>query len=152
MGRKIAAVVVCALAFYAVQWVVAMATGTVIHERILEPAYQANQSFWRPALNQEPPDMAALMPRWITSGLISSLVLSAIYLWIRRAFAGPPWLKGVKYGFVLSLTMCCAMLGWSGLFNLPDVIWFWWGVESFFYFLAGGAALGWVAARMAPEG
>ena len=44
-----------------------------------------------------------------------------------------------------------AMLGWSGVFALPDVIWAWWAFESFIYYPLGGAVLGWVAARLVPD-
>jgi len=151
MGRKIAAVVVAGLAFYAVQFAVSMATSPLIHEGVLEPLYQANESFWRPELVQEPPDMAALMPRWITAGLINALLMAWIYLWLRPAFAGASWLKGLKYGFVVALMMAMFDVAWSGIFNLPDAIWFWWAVEGFVYFLVGGMALGWVAGKLAPE-
>lgn len=151
MNRKILAVVVGGLAFYVVQFAVSMATGAFIHEGVLEPLYMAHESFWRPELVQDPPDMAALMPRWITVGLINTLVATWIYLWLRPAFAGAQWLKGLKYGFVMAVMMAMFDAAWSGIFNLPDAIWFWWAVEGFFYFMIGGIALGWVVGRLAPE-
>jgi hypothetical protein len=42
------------------------------------------------------------------------------------------------------------MMGWSGVFGLPDHIWVWWWVDSALYFVAAGAVLGWVADRFAP--
>lgn len=138
--------------FYAVQWIVSMLTGPFIHEGVLEPLYMANESFWRPELVQDPPDMAALMPRWITTGLICAFVMAAIYCFVRRAFDGAGWVKGAKYGLVLAILMACWGAAWSGIFNLPDAIWFWWGLEGFVYFILGGIALGWVAQWLAPEG
>jgi len=137
-------IVVGGAIFYVVQFVLGMAvTGPLIHEGILEPVYAANAGFWRPELLQDPPDMAALMPRWIGVGLAMALLLTAIYDNIRSAFDGAGWVKGAKYGVVLSLISAAMMAGWSGVFNLPDTIWFWWAVEGFAYFIVGGAVLGW---------
>lgn len=144
-------IVVGGLVFYAVMLIVSFATGPLIHEGILEEAYKANEAYWQPALAQDPPDMAALMPRWITVGLITAFVLAAVYGWIRSGFYGAPWVKGVKFGVLLSIVGCCMMAGWSGVFGLPNQIWMWWGIEQFFYYLPGGAVLGWVGGKMAPE-
>ena len=139
------------LTFYAVQFIVSMGTGTFLHEGILEPLYMANSEFWRPELNQVPPDMAALMPRWISVGIVISILMAGIYSIVRSSFTGTPWLKGVKYGLMLTVLMTCWSAAWSGIFNLPDVIWFWWTAESLLYYVIGGAALGFVAEKLAPE-
>jgi hypothetical protein len=94
--------------------------------------------------------MAALMPRWITSGVISSLILAAIYGWVRSGFSGAPWKQGLKFGLVLSIFGATWCLGYSGIFNLPENIWAWWAGEGFLYYLPGGAALGWVGGKLAP--
>lgn len=137
--------------FYITQFLVSFITGPLIHEGILEPLYMATTEFWRPELTQDPPDMAALMPRWITVGVIMSFVLAGIYGVVRRALSGSGWLKGIKYGFILGLIVGSAMAGWSGVFNLPGEIWLWWAAESFVYFIIGGAALGFVAQKLVPE-
>lgn len=134
-------------AFYLAQFVVSMATGPLIHEGVLTEAYRATAGFWRPELNQVPPDMAALMPRWIAVGLVMAFILAALYTQLVAAFSGPGWLKGLKYGLGLGIVNLCIAAGWSGVFNLPDLIWAWWVLEGFAYFLAGGAALGWVAGK-----
>jgi hypothetical protein len=139
------------LAFYAAQWLVGMVTGPLLHEGILTEMYQANASFWRPELNQQPPDMAALLPRWIATGLIGAFILTAIFDNIRGALDGSAWMKGLKFGGIAFLFGACAMAGWSGVFNLPDMIWVWWNVEAFLYYLIGGAVLGWVTGKLAPE-
>ena len=139
------------LAFYLVKWVVSFPSGMIVHEGILDSSYRATSEFWRPELNQDPPDLAGLMPRWIATGLLTTFVFAAIYGWLRPAFSGAPWLKGVKYGVLLSVVGCCFMAGWSGIFNLPDKIWLWWGLEQFIYYLPGGAVLGWVGQKLAPE-
>jgi len=139
------------LAFYAAQFIVGMGTGPFIHEGVLEPLYIANAEFWRPELNQDPPDMAALMPRWITVGIIMSIIMAGIYSFLRGAFSGAAWLKGAKFGLMLTVMTACWSAAWSGIFNLPDAIWFWWTAESLLYYVIGGAALGFVAEKLAPE-
>ena len=139
------------LAFYVAQFIVSMVTGPFIHEGVLMDLYIANASFWRPELNQNPPDMAALMPRWIATGLIASFILAGVYDNIRSALNGAAWLKGVKYGVILFLFSLCMSAGWSGVFNLPESIWVWWNAEALFYYLVGGAVLGWAAGRLAAE-
>jgi len=139
------------LAFYIAQFVVSFVTGGVVHESILTDLYIANASFWRPELNQDPPDMAALMPRWIATGLIASLVLTGIYDTIRSAFNGGGAVRGMKFGFILFLFSVCLSAGWSGVFNLPEMIWVWWNVEALVIYLVGGAVLGWTVGKLAPE-
>ena len=63
MKFNIKVILLGGLAMYVAEFLLSMATGGVIHEGILTELYQANASFWRPELNQQPPDMAALMPR-----------------------------------------------------------------------------------------
>ena len=132
------------LAMYVVMFLVSFATGPIIHEGVLAQAYLDNSSFWRPELNAVPPDMAALMPRWISTGLLTAFIFAGIFGVVRSAFAGPGWQQGLKYGVILGLLSCCFGMGYSGVFNLPDKIWAWWGIESFFYYLPGGAVLGWL--------
>lgn len=137
------------IVYYAGAWLVAMISGPLIHEGLLDELYKLHAQFWRPELNQEPPDMAALMPRWIASGLIGSFLIAGVYGVIRSSFDGAGWLKGLKYGLVLFLISISLSLGWSGVFNLPDEIWVWWTLDSLFYFLVGGMALGWFAEKYA---
>lgn len=143
-------IIVGGVIFYAAQWVIGAATGMFIHEGVLEPYYMQTVAFWRPELVQDPPDMAALLPRWIASGLISSFLLAFVYGWIRPSLAGAGWMQGLKFGIILSIFSGAFMLGWSGVFNLPEAIWGWWWFESVLYFLFGGTVLGWFAARYAP--
>jgi hypothetical protein len=139
------------LAWFVASWGASMATGPLIHEGVLAEAYQATGGFWRPELMQEPPDMSALMPRWILSGLIGAFITAFVYGWVRPALHGEGWLRGLKFGFIVFLLSGTFMLGWSGIFNLPDRIWTWWAAESIVYFLIGGAAMGWAAGKLAPE-
>ncbi len=112
------------LAFYIAQWLVSMGTGSFIHEGVLVEAYQANASFWRPELNQDPPDMAALMPRWIATGLIAAFIMTGIFDNIRSALNGSALIKGAKFGVIVFLFTICAYAGMSGVFNLPNIIGF----------------------------
>ncbi len=139
------------VAFYATMFVISMGMGPLIHEGVLDELYKANAQFWRPELNQEPPDMAALMPRWITVGLVTSFIMAGVYGWIRSAYSGPGWQKGLMYGVTLFLISASVMAGYSGVFNLPDVIWGWWIAESALMYPAGGAVLGLVAEKLVPE-
>jgi len=145
-------VVVGGLVFFIVTWIVGFVTGPLLHDGVLKPIYQAHAEFWRPELNEDPPDMAALMPRWIVSGLIGAFLTALVYGWVRAALRGPAWKKGLHYGVALWLLNLVWYLGWSGVFRLPDVLWMWWALEALLYFLLGGIALGWVAAKVAPEG
>lgn len=151
MKFNIKVIVLGGLVMYVAEFIVSMATGHLVHEVILNDLYIANSSFWRPELNQDPPDMAALMPRWIASGLITTFIMVAIFDNIRSALDGSGWIKGVKYGFILFLFSACFSTGWSGVFNLPDMIWVWWNAEALVIYLVGGTALGWVVNKLLPE-
>ena len=71
MKFNIKTIVTGGIVFYVAQFIASMITGMFIHEGVLDPLYNATSEFWRPELRSDPPDMAALMPRWITVGLIS---------------------------------------------------------------------------------
>jgi len=139
------------LAMYVAQFVLAMASGPLIHEGVLEAAYQANAGFWRPELMQDPPDMASLLPLWISVGVVGAFVIAGIYGVVRSAYAGRGWVRGAKFGFTVWLVQLVTMAGWSGVFNLPYEIWGWWAVEGILYMVIGGAVLGLVAEKLAPE-
>lgn len=144
-------IVIAGLAMYATQWILSMGTGALIHNGILMEPYLATPEFWRPELTQVPPDMAALLPRWIATGVISTFILAAIYDNIRGALDGSGAIKGLKFGFIAWLFSATLSAGWSGIFNLPEIIWFWWGVEFLIMYLAGGAVLGLVTQKLSPE-
>jgi hypothetical protein len=151
MKFNIKVIVVGGLAMYAAQFLLGILTGPLIHEGVLTEAYQANASFWRPELNQQPPDMAALMPRWIATGLIGAFILAGIFDNIRGGLAGSMLVRGLKYGVILFLINLCISAGWSGVFNLPEEIWIWWNAEALLYYVVGGAVLGWVTGKLAPQ-
>jgi len=138
------------LAFYATQWIVSMASGPVVHTHILSDLYRATAAFWRPELNQDPPDMTALLPLWITTGLITTFIITAIFDNIRSALDGSGLVKGAKFGFIAFLFSACLSAGWSGVFNLPYEIWVWWNIEALVMYLVGGAVLGFVTEKLSP--
>jgi len=139
------------LIFYVVLFALSFVTGPVVHNNILLPTYQATAQFWRPELMSDPPDMAALLPRWITTGLIGSFVMAGIYDHVRSSFAGSGWQRGLKYGFVLALLSAVFGASMSGVFNLPDRIWAWWSAETLVLYLVAGAVLGLVAEKLSPR-
>lgn len=143
-------IVIGGLAYYVVTFAVSMITGIVIHTNILDAAYEATNSSWRPELRADPPEMGALMPMWIFNGLVGAFVFAAIYGWVRTAFTGPGWKRGLTYGLVLALITAVLYLMMSGVFDFPGTIWFWWAVDGLIIFPIGGAVLGLVAEKVAP--
>jgi hypothetical protein len=136
------------LAFYVTQFIVSMASGPFIHNGVLAGVYDATASFWRPELNQDPPDMAACCP--FTTGLIVAFVLTAIFDNIRSALDGSGLVKGIKFGFIAFLFSATMAAGYSGIFNLPKEIWLWWNAEGLVMYLVSGAVLGLVTAKLSP--
>jgi hypothetical protein len=131
-------------------FIVSFAGAALIHEGVLDAAYTATSNFWRPELVQDPPDMAALMPTWITIGLITSFILAGIYGVFRGALSGPAWQRGLKFGIAVWLLHSSLMAGWSGVFNLPNKIWVWWSIDALIYTIVGTIVLGIVAEKLAP--
>lgn len=139
------------LLFYIVQFVVGMTVGMFVHESLLADVYDQTAAFWRPELNQDPPDMSSMMPRWIAVGLIGAFIYAGIYDNIRSALQGSGVVRGLKYGLLLALIHATGAAMYSGVFNLPEQIWAWWAVEGFVNFAAGGLVLGWFAGRYAAD-
>jgi hypothetical protein len=138
------------LAYYITAFIVSMAGGVFIHEGILEELYRATEDFWRPELRSDPPDMATLMPMWISIGVITSFILAGIYGVFRAALSGPAWQRGLKFGIAVWLLNTSLMAAWQGIFNLPTEIWVWWAVDAAIYVLLGSIVLGIVAEKLAP--
>ena len=103
-------------------------------------------------LNQDPPDMMALMPMWIASGLIGAFIVAGIYSVVRSSLTGAAWQRGLKFGVTVALFNLVNVLGFWGVFNLPANIWQWWFVEGTILNLIGGIVLGVVAQKLAPAG
>jgi hypothetical protein len=143
-------IIVGGLAYYIAAFIVSMAGGAFIHEGVLDEAYRATAGFWRPELMSDPPDMAALMPMWIATGLISSFILAGVYSVFRGALSGSPWQRGLNFGVAVWLLNLGYMGAMSGVFNLPYEIWGWWAVDALIYILVGSVVLGIVAEKLAP--
>lgn len=135
------------LLMYVVQFLAGILTGMFIHEGVLDPLYAATTEFWRPELNQDPPDLAAVMPRWIAIGLFISFVYAGIYDNIRSAFDGSGVIRGLKFGVLMAILYAMYGLAISGVFNLPEAIWGWWSLEGFILYPLGGLVLGWFTGK-----
>lgn len=136
---------------YIVQFLIGGITGVVIHEGVLDPLYKATTEFWRPELNQDPPDMAALMPRWIAIGLLSAVVFAGIYDNIKSALSGSGMIKGLKFGLIIAVIYALFGAAYSGVFNLPEAIWRWWILEGFIVYPVAGLALGWFVGKFGSD-
>ena len=88
------------------------------------------------------PDMAALMPRWIATGLLAAFIQAGIFDNIRSAFNGSGIVKGLKFGLMFAVIYASFGMAYSGVFNLPDAIWAWWALDGLIVYLAGGLVLG----------
>jgi hypothetical protein len=132
---------------YIAQFLISFITSTYLHEGVLDPLYTATTEFWRPELNQDPPDMATLMPRWIATGLLVAVVYAGIFDNIRSAFNGSGIVKGLKFGVVIAVIYALFCASFSGVFNLPNAIWGWWALEGFIVYPLGGIVLGWFAEK-----
>ncbi len=143
-------VVIGGLAFFVTAFVGSMITGYLIHTLVLKEAYEATALFWRPELMSDPPDMATLMPEWIVNGVVTGLVVGAIYGFIRPAFSGPGWRKGLSFGLLLAAFVAAYHLSLSGYFNLPGNIWGWWSIDALILYALAGTVLGVVADKLAP--
>lgn len=143
---------ISAIVFFVVSNVIGIAvTGPIIHEGVLDSAYQASESFWRPELRQDPPDIGAMMPIWLLNSFLASLVIGWLYCLFRRCVGGPGWQRGLKIGLCLAVFGCSQMLGWSGLFALPAAIWLWWALDYAIIYAVAGIAMGWAAGKWAAE-
>ena len=124
-------------------------TGPLIHEGILDATYQEHQSFWRPELNEDPPNLAPLMPRWLIGGLVGSLVFAAIFSCVASSLGGVNLMSGLKYGLIVAVLFAVFAIGYSGVFALPDSLWIWWTLEGLLVNPVGGAAMGWAGGKWA---
>ena len=140
-------IIIGGLAFFLVANLLSFVTGPIIHEGTLDPVYQANEAFWLPALNQDPPDMAAMMPVWLRNSFIASLVYAAIYGMVAGSLGAPGWRRGLTFGLIMAVVAAVTYLSFSGIFNLPGVLWLWWAIEALVIFAVAGAVLGWVGER-----
>ena len=136
---------------YIAQFLIGGITGVFIHEGVLDPLYRVTTEFWRPELSQDPPDVAALMPRWIAVGLLAAFVHAGIYDNIRSALDGSGMIRGLKFGLIIAVIYALFGAAFSGVFNLPNAIWGWWALEGFVVYPTGGLVLGWFAGKFGSD-
>lgn len=152
MRFNLKVILLAGLAYWVVQFAIGMLVGGFVHNNLLAELYDQTASFWRPALNEDPPDMAAMMPIWIPVGIIVALVTAFIYDNVRAALGSPPWKNGLKFGVLAFLFGAIfSAANWT-VFNLPADIWLWWNVEHLLMYLVAGTVLGIVTAKLAPGG
>ena len=152
MRFNLKVILLAGLAFYVTQWIVGMPFGMLVHEGVLAEAYDQTESFWRPELNEDPPNIGALMPMWLTLGIIGAFIYAFIYDNVRAALGGAAWMKGLKFGVIASLFAITGAMMSHGVFNLPAEIWVWWSVERVVVLLLAGIVLGIVTTKLAPGG
>ena len=138
------------LAAYASTWIFGMVSGMLIHQGTLEETYQATAMFWRPELRMEPPDMVALLPIWIPTGLFFTLLVAGIYSVVRGSLSGPGWRRGLVFGLGLGVLVSTVYVSLFGLFDLPLSIWLWWSVDAIYLWCVCGTILGAVSQKVAP--
>ena len=146
-------IIVGAIVFFIVTNILGMlVSGPLIHEGVLDAAYMANESFWRPELTQDPPDMGALMPMWLMNGFIFSLIVAGLFCCFRPCLKGAEWKRGMMFGLCLAIFGAGMNLAWSGVFNLPAQIWIWWAIDGLVSYLIGGGAMGWAVGKWGGVG
>ncbi len=141
--------------YYAAQFTLSMVLGIVIHDPqsgILAEAYAATLPFWRPELFLDKPDPDLMLRLWIPSGLLSAFLAAGIYSAIRSSLGGPAWMRGLKFGVISAIFALIGMLGYRGVFSLPDRIWAWWAAGAVVMYLPAGVVLGWISQKFAPAG
>jgi len=142
------------LAFYLSAFTLNMLVfGPLIHDGVLAQIYDTTAGFWRPELNSNPPNVEALMPLWIATGLGLAFIYGGIYSILRPALSGCKHgvTKGIKFGIILALLYIATLLSLSGVFNLPMTIWYWWMLEGAVSIIASAGVLGFVAQTLVPE-
>ena len=97
-------IIIGGLVYYVATMIISFGiTGPLIHERVLDSTYQEYEMFWRPELRSDPPDMAALMPRWITVGLITTFITVAIFACVAPSLGGVNLMGGLKFGIIMGV-------------------------------------------------
>lgn len=143
-------IVLGGLAYFVVANIVGAVTGQLIHGEggFLEALYRANEAMWRPELNQKPPDLGALMPLWISVGLINSLIVAAVYNLFANAMRGGPIANGLRFGAGAGLIMIGLYASYFGIFALPATIWVTWAIEGLVIYSLGGITLAFIGRRL----
>lgn len=146
-------IVLGTIAYFITAQVIGAITGMFVHGEggLLEATYKSYAAMWRPELNETPPNLGALMPLWITTGLINSLIVAITFSLIRPALQGGVIAQGLKYGVIASLFMAGLYGMYFGIFALPGSLWLAWGLEGLVMCCVGGIVLAAVADKFAAE-
>jgi len=145
---KLKTILVGGLVYFVVMFIASMASAMITHDGMLVEVYKTTAMFWRPELRSEPPDMGALMPLWITTGLISSFITAGVYSLFHSALSGPGWRRGLVFGFAIGLLYFGLYGGLYGVFDVPAFIWEVWAVEGLVLTMIASAALGAVVQKI----
>jgi hypothetical protein len=78
-------------------------------------------------------------------------LFAALYGWFRPALHGPGWKRGLLFGLGMGVAGAAIFVVYSGILDLPPRVWVGWIVDDLILRAGGGAALGWVAAKVAPH-
>lgn len=142
-------VLIGTVAWFLISQVIGMVSGMLIHGPggALNATYMEFAAMWRPELNQQPPDMAALLPLWMSMAALNALLMAVIYELIRPALNAGLVANGVRFALVTGLTMTALYAMHFGLFALPARVWIFWGIEGALNYLLGGIALAFIAGR-----
>jgi uncharacterized ion transporter superfamily protein YfcC len=71
---------------------------------------------------------------------------------VRSSLTGAAWQRGLKFGVIAVIFCLINLMGYWGVFNLPNQIWQWWFIDSTVIHLISGIVLGLIAQKLAPAG
>ena len=145
-------IVLGTIAYFVTAQIIGAVTGMLIHGEggMLEATYRAYAAMWRPELNETPPNLGALMPLWLTSSLINSLLVTIAFCLVRPALQGGVAAQGIKFGVIAALFMAGLYGMYFGIFGLPGALWLIWGLEGLLIYSLGGIALAAIGNKLAP--
>jgi len=140
------------IAYFLIAQIIGAISGPLVHGPggALEATYQMYSAMWRPELNATPPDLMALMPLWLTTAAINSLIVAAVFDLIRPSLPGGAVAQGLRFGITVGLIMVGLFGLYFGIFALPAKVWIFWGVEGLLTYSVGGIGIAAVGNKFAP--
>lgn len=138
------------IAYFLFAQIIGAISGPLVHGPggALDATYKMNSAMWRPELNATPPDLMALMPLWLTTAAINSLIVAVVFDLIRPSLSGGAIAQGLRFGITVGLIMAGLFGLYFGIFALPAKVWVFWGVEGFLTYCIGGMALAAISNRL----
>lgn len=139
------------IAYFFVAQIIGAISGPLVHGPggALEATYKMYSAMWRPELNATPPDLMALMPLWLTTAAINSLIVAAVFGLIRPSLPGGVVAQGLRFGVTVGLIMIGLFGLYFGIFALPAKVWIFWGIEGLITYSVGGIALAAISRKLA---